>query len=58
MIKCPNCGSSAQVEMVWMDSDNYTQEHYREYACGCGCTFETIFTLTDRKILDVEKERN
>lgn len=58
MIKCPNCGSTAQVSLVWMDEDGYTNEHYREYICGCGCVFEATFTLTETKILGVEKERN
>ena len=58
-IKCPNCGSTAQVEMAWKDNDNYAKVEYREYSCGCGCTFETTFTLTNTKILGVEKkERN
>ena len=57
-IKCPNCGSTAQVELTWVGRDSYDNEHYREYVCGCGCTFEATFTLTNTKILDVEKERN
>lgn len=52
-ITCPNCGSTAQIELTWMGRDCYADEHYREYVCGCGCTFEATFTLTNIKILGV-----
>ena len=32
MIKCPNCGSTAQVK----------QESGNTYSCGCGCWFTVI----------------
>lgn len=57
-IKCPNCGSTAQVELMKEDYSIYEAEKVREYACGCGCIFEATFTLTNTKILGVEKERN
>ena len=43
MIKCPNCGSTAQVciedheTFVWKD----TLSIYLTYKCGCGCKFST-----------------
>lgn len=33
MIKCPNCGSTAQVRMTLVKYDR------EEYKCGCGCHF-------------------
>lgn len=39
MIKCPNCGSTAQVKknIPFTDKDgNYINQ---EYYCGCGCYF-------------------
>ena len=33
MIKCPNCGSTAQVRMTLIKYDR------EEYKCGCGCHF-------------------
>lgn len=57
-IKCPNCGSTAQVELVKEDYSIYEAKKVREYNCGCGCTFEATFTLTNTKILGVENERN
>ena len=55
LIKCPNCGSTSQVEMVWQDFNDgrYTQTT-REYKCGCGATFEGTFELTNIKLLGVE----
>ena len=50
-IKCPNCGSTAQVELMWEDYDNYDTQKINEYQCGCGCRFEAIFILTETKIL-------
>lgn len=52
MIKCPNCGSTAQVECVWNDTENYTSEIYKEYICGCGCHFLAIFEIKKIKILE------
>lgn len=51
-IKCPNCGSTAQVELVWEDRSSYDTKKVKEYVCGCGCNFEAIFTLTETKILE------
>ena len=54
MIKCPNCGSSAQVKQVWSNNYNeYTRNLVNEYTCGCGCQFTMLFVLTN---LVIEKE--
>ena len=43
MTKCPNCGSTAQIQIkdnntfVWKDIVSV----YLEYTCGCGCAFAT-----------------
>lgn len=55
-IKCPNCGSTAQVELVWQDTDNYGTAHTYEYECGCGCTFEVTFKVTEIKVLEMKKK--
>jgi hypothetical protein len=35
MIKCPNCGSTAQIKLV--ESYHYNTNHIaEEYECGCG----------------------
>lgn len=36
MIKCPNCGSTAQVKF------DYREDDRRYYSCGCGCFFYHI----------------
>lgn len=51
-IKCPKCGSAAQIELVWEDHTNYNTKKIKEYVCGCGCHFEATFTLTETKILE------
>lgn len=56
MIKCPNCGSSAQVELVWVDSEMYSNTHYKQYKCGCGCDFVITFEIADVKIIPKEEE--
>ena len=53
-IKCPNCGSTAQVELVWEDRDSYSTKKTKEYICGCGCRFEVIFEAKEVNILKEE----
>ena len=56
MIRCPNCGSGAQVKLVWVDSDMYTT-HYKQYTCGCGCDFVVTFEVTKIQIIPKEEEK-
>lgn len=51
-IKCPNCGSSTQVEPIWIGRDSYSITHIREYECCCGCHFEVTFEVKTIKILE------
>lgn len=43
MIKCPNCGSSAQVKVidVEFEDDHFGVIRYKTYKCGCGRIFLT-----------------
>ena len=50
-IKCPNCGSTSQPELVWEDRDSYGTKKIKEYICGCGCKFEVIFEAKEVNIL-------
>ena len=50
-VKCPMCGSTAQVEFMWEETDKYSTTHTREYECGCGCAFEVDFEAVKTKIL-------
>ena len=54
MIKCPNCGSTAQVELMWHDNYSQTDYHEYEYECGCGCTFEVRFEVAKINIIEEE----
>ena len=55
-IKCPNCGSTAQVALTWRDTDNYSTIENKEYICGCGCMFSVEFKAISTKILEVEEK--
>jgi predicted RNA-binding Zn-ribbon protein involved in translation (DUF1610 family) len=54
MIKCPNCGSTAQVELLWRDNYSRTDYHEYDYKCGCGCEFEVRFEVVSVKIKEEE----
>ena len=48
MVKCPNCGSTAQV--VYDGHDNVycaTEGHTHSYHCGCGCEFEVEYKAVE-----------
>ena len=51
MIKCPYCGSTAQVQLVWHDNYSQTDFHDYEYECGCGCLFEVKFKIESINII-------
>ena len=53
-IKCPNCGSTAQVDLVWEDRSSYDTKKTKEFICGCGCNFEVIFKAVEVNILKDE----
>lgn len=50
-IACPNCGSTAQVEVVWCPNSFYGDETQVEYLCGCGCHFVGYFKLDSIMIM-------
>ena len=44
-IACPDCGSTAQVRIVWESNYLYGDKGPIKYQCGCGCRFIGIFKL-------------
>ena len=52
IIKCPNCGSFAQVQLMWEDRVKYADTKTKKYKCGCGCIFEVIFKIAEINILE------
>ena len=43
-IKCPACGSTSQVEMVWTSAnDGRYSRVERDYVCGCSSEFTVFF---------------
>ena len=53
-IKCPRCGSTAQTEFMWEETDKYADDFKREYECGCGCTFIVSFKAVKTEILCID----
>ena len=53
-IKCPNCGSSAQPELVYQDNTSNHRDKKDDYVCGCGCRFRAHFTFVKAEILEIE----
>lgn len=55
MIKCPNCGSTAQVKHIGFDVLETEKvgvwESVDEYKCGCGCEFKRIVRKGTIKII-------
>jgi hypothetical protein len=41
MIKCPNCGSTAQVRETFSNYSTSLNAQCNSYQCGCGCLFHT-----------------
>ena len=41
MIKCPNCGSTAQVRETFSNWSTILNASCHSYECGCGCLFNT-----------------
>ena len=39
MIKCPNCGSTAQVKLTKQYWSDISQSQFSHFICGCGCIF-------------------
>lgn len=39
MIKCPNCGSTAQVKETFSNYSTSLEAQCNSYKCGCGCLF-------------------
>ena len=57
MVKCPNCGSTAQVEF-----DDYIDDFcgtiQAHYSCGCGCHFHiSHYASEDISIDSLKKEK-
>lgn len=51
MIKCPNCGSTAQVKCVYTGGELPTEDKYMGYKCGCGCSFIVTYKATEIEIV-------
>lgn len=49
-IKCPNCGSTAQVKPIDKNvNKSYSIQIVNKYACGCGCEFKVAYEIIKNK---------
>lgn len=48
MIRCPNCGSTAQVRVVSAEDTSFPASFFvKECECGCGCKFNVVYKVID-----------
>ena len=55
-MRCPNCGSTAQVRSRW-ESGNGTRLN-AEYICGCGCHWVDRYDFWRRDVIYQGKTTN
>jgi hypothetical protein len=50
MVKCPNCGSTAQPELqnLYFHDGNRQVERIKVYSCGCRCLFKVTETFSKK----------
>lgn len=50
MVKCPNCGSTAQVkfENLYFQNGVRQVERTKVFSCGCGCFFKVVETFSKK----------
>lgn len=48
-MKCPNCGSSAQVKSMWSNNSHTMSNH--EYICGCDCHWVDRYEFMRRDVI-------
>lgn len=56
-IKCPNCGSTAQINCIYLDTRSET-EKTDDYECGCGCVFSLLYQVISVDIQNVDELKN
>ena len=61
-MKCPNCGSTAQIKLTHIAKSNGYLDH--TYACGCGATIEYMYkevsfrvTSPNGTLLELRREK-
>ena len=58
MVKCPNCGSTAQVQRYPWDgfTTGYGELSLSEDYCECGCGCKFIYELFENRLNKTQKE--
>lgn len=49
-IKCPKCGSTAQISWLWGSNTPYNGKCEHDYVCRCGCEFTVVYEATKIEI--------
>ena len=53
MIKCPICGSTAQIKLV--NTSEYKNTIFKTYECGCGCRTIETYTKTNTTFMKTKE---
>ena len=56
-IKCPNCGSTAQMKRIAKTEDMAYTRIYDQWKCGCGAIVQVTFERTKIDLITVEKTK-
>jgi hypothetical protein len=51
MIKCPHCGSTAQIQLNTPPSREYLGMIITKHKCGCGCVFVRKFKYSGVQVI-------
>lgn len=57
MVKCPKCGSTAQVRQTYYEYDDADGSDYHFYECGCGAEFRIDSNFWDEYFLNYNGEK-
>ena len=56
MIKCPNCGSTAQVKVTNYEWDRVDESEITFYECDCGTKFDILIDGWGEEYLEYKEE--
>ena len=57
MVKCPNCGSTAQVKVISYERDKVDESEITFYKCGCGAKFDILIDGWGEEFLEYNGQK-
>ena len=54
-MKCPNCGSTAQIKRIAKTENMAYTKIYDQWKCGCGAIIQVTFERVEIKVISTEK---